>query len=288
MMKSIYLQQKPPALNNKNKAFTLVELAIVIVIIGLLVGGVLAGQELIRQAKMRTMMKAVEDYKTAIVGFKAKYNCNPGDCPNAHRFFDDKGCGTNNVVSSTTTTGCNGDGNNIISVAEGMNVWAHLSYANLIKGSFTPGYKSSITAGVDVPPVPVDDSVGISIVYSQGGVSSANSCGYWACPEDANRVNIMGYMPGKNIFAVGNVRQGWLAGSASGAFFTPLEALEFDVKFDDGLAYRGMVTGFKGRLPNGDPGTCADTSLYPVGDYKTTGTQKDLDVCMMVFDSGLN
>lgn len=58
---------------NKNSAFTLVELAIVIVIIGLLVGGVLQGQELIKQSENRALIKAYQEYSSAET-ISCKYN----------------------------------------------------------------------------------------------------------------------------------------------------------------------------------------------------------------------
>jgi prepilin-type N-terminal cleavage/methylation domain-containing protein len=67
---------------SKNEAFTLVELAIVIVIIGLLVSGVLHGQELIKQANLRKDIKRLTEIQTATVTFFGKYNFLPGDMPN--------------------------------------------------------------------------------------------------------------------------------------------------------------------------------------------------------------
>lgn len=66
-----------------NKAFTLVELSIVIVIIGLLVGGVLTRQELIYQAKIRAQIKQLDSYDADGLTFKSKYGFIPGDVPSA-------------------------------------------------------------------------------------------------------------------------------------------------------------------------------------------------------------
>lgn len=70
----------------KNKGFTLVELAIVIVIIGLLVGGVLQGQELITQSKIRSQVKQIEEFNAATAIFRSKYDGLPGDLINPSRF----------------------------------------------------------------------------------------------------------------------------------------------------------------------------------------------------------
>ena len=72
----------------KNQAgFTLVELSIVLVIIGLIVSGVLAGQALIAQAKVRGQLRQIEEIKTALGAFQTKYGFLPGDLPNPNRFF---------------------------------------------------------------------------------------------------------------------------------------------------------------------------------------------------------
>ncbi len=68
----------------KNKAgFTLIEVSVVLVIIGLLVGGVLVGKDLIESAKIRAQITQISDMETQINTFRVKYNCLPGDCTNA-------------------------------------------------------------------------------------------------------------------------------------------------------------------------------------------------------------
>ncbi len=59
--------------------FTLVELSIVLVIIGLIVGGVLAGQDMIRAAEIRATISQIEEYNTATNTFRDKYRAMPGD-----------------------------------------------------------------------------------------------------------------------------------------------------------------------------------------------------------------
>ena len=63
----------------KNKGFTLIELSIVLVIIGLIVGGVLVGQDLIKAAEIRATVSQVEGYNSAVNTFRLKYNGLPGD-----------------------------------------------------------------------------------------------------------------------------------------------------------------------------------------------------------------
>jgi prepilin-type N-terminal cleavage/methylation domain-containing protein len=63
--------------------FTLIELSIVLVIIGLIVGGVLVGQDLIKYAQIRATITQIEKLNTAVNTFQLKYNALPGDIPNA-------------------------------------------------------------------------------------------------------------------------------------------------------------------------------------------------------------
>lgn len=60
-------------------AFTLIELSIVLVIIGLIVGGVLAGREMIEAAKVRKQVSQIVEYTQGMYAFKNKYNALPGD-----------------------------------------------------------------------------------------------------------------------------------------------------------------------------------------------------------------
>lgn len=63
----------------KESGFTLVEIAIVLVIIGLLVGGVLKGQEFIVQAKIRNVAEDLKNTSAAITGYRDRYRALPGD-----------------------------------------------------------------------------------------------------------------------------------------------------------------------------------------------------------------
>ena len=61
--------------------FTLIELSIVLVIIGLVTGSVLVGRDLIRASEVRAQITQIEKYQTAVNTFKGKYGYLPGDIP---------------------------------------------------------------------------------------------------------------------------------------------------------------------------------------------------------------
>jgi prepilin-type N-terminal cleavage/methylation domain-containing protein len=115
----------------KQAGFTLIEIAIVLVIIGLLLGGVLKGQELITSARVRNLISQQDGVKAAYFGFLDRFRALPGDYSLA-------------AVNLACTPACtNGNGNGqILSVAAGdtideyIAVWEHLSKAGFINGSY--------------------------------------------------------------------------------------------------------------------------------------------------------
>ena len=64
------------------RGFTLVEIAIVLVIIGMILGGILSGQNLIRSTQAKDAIAIAGDLQTATTYFKQRYNYLPGDLPN--------------------------------------------------------------------------------------------------------------------------------------------------------------------------------------------------------------
>ena len=70
-------------MNRMQKGFTLVEIAIVLVIIGLLLGGILKGQEMITQAKIKNVMSDFSGISAAYHGYQDRYRAIPGDDPGA-------------------------------------------------------------------------------------------------------------------------------------------------------------------------------------------------------------
>lgn len=116
----------------KQDGFTLIEIAIVLVIIGLLLGGVLKGQELITSARVRNLISQQDGVKAAFFGFLDRYRAYPGDYGQA--VANIPGCaacqnGNNNGQIRTIAAGD--------AVDEQIAVWEHLSRAGFINGSYT-------------------------------------------------------------------------------------------------------------------------------------------------------
>jgi prepilin-type N-terminal cleavage/methylation domain-containing protein len=117
-------------MRNQN-GFTLIEIAIVLVIIGLLLGGVLKGQELIQSARVRNLIAQQDGVKAAYFGFLDRYRALPGDYGQATSNIP--GCGScqNGNNNGQITTQAAGAPNE-----EYISAWEHLSKAGFITGSY--------------------------------------------------------------------------------------------------------------------------------------------------------
>ena len=116
--------------NKKQSGFTLVEIAIVLVIIGLLLGGILKGQELINSARVRNMADQNSGIQAAYFGFIDRYRQVPGDwaaLPAAQAIGD-----------ATVTLGGDGNGRIDNDITEAAAVFSQLSKSNFLGGGFTP------------------------------------------------------------------------------------------------------------------------------------------------------
>jgi prepilin-type N-terminal cleavage/methylation domain-containing protein len=121
-------------MRNQQSGFTLVEIAIVLVIIGLLLGGVLKGQELITQAKIKNVANDFNGLTAAIYSYQDRYKRLPGDDPGQTRWT---------VAGAALTVAANqGDGNNQIAgvyesttdTNESRKFWLNLRLAGFVSG----------------------------------------------------------------------------------------------------------------------------------------------------------
>ncbi len=132
----------------KQSGFTLVEIAIVLVIIGLLLGGVLKGQEMIDTSKMKGLSNDMKAVQTAYQSYLDRYKAVPGDDLTATSRF---------AIGAFTTN--NGDGNGVINgnyqdfsltavTSDAMRFWLHTRASGFIGGTFS----GSATTGVAPSP----------------------------------------------------------------------------------------------------------------------------------------
>lgn len=232
----------------RKAGFTLIELSMVLVIIALIVGGVLAGRELIEAAELRKVISKTEQYVLALNTFKNKYNCVAGDCANATAMLgassngngngkiDGLNCESYPTEGSQYCTGAvwnssswhNDMGEDATMVEEITSVNEHLARANLI-----PMNPYNRTDGVDM---------------STNGFYHFDDRNVWLTAFNHWGTNY--------IYLGGDDR-----GLASGMYyiladrfgFLPSELYYIDTKIDDGLPDTGKMrhTGYPVGPPHG-------------------------------------
>lgn len=223
----------------KQVGFTLIELSIVLVIIGLIVGGVLVGQDLIKSAEVRSTIGQYEKYNSAVNTFRTKYNGMPGDLRVAEVASFSLPCST-----MAGTAGL-GDGNGILEAGAASTIskalgetacfWAQLSSANLVDGSYGA---TLTTAGAPATPFTAPSylpsaKVGRGNLFAVYGLAGLNyyQIGPFATVTDAGGVYTFG---------------------TTG--MTPVEAYNIDNKLDDGAPNTGIIAAKAlGTAANTDP-----------------------------------
>jgi prepilin-type N-terminal cleavage/methylation domain-containing protein len=203
------------------KGFTLVEIAIVLVIIGLLLGGILKGQEMITQAKIKNIMSDFSGISAAYHGYQDRYRAIPGDDPNA------------NTRWTTAPAAVQGDGNGVVTgtynngntacatTVESCKFWDHLRRAGFVSGS-----------GVNPPFNAVTGLIGVQTGDAQSPIGP-----------------VMGAAAGAGGFT------GLIVCSAN---LPDKVAIAVDTQMDDGLRMSGSVRGQLQTAPN--PAVAADIS----------------------------
>lgn len=143
------LVQGEGLMKRNQSGFTLVEIAIVLVIIGLLLGGILKGQELVQNARVRNLADQQNAVAAAYFAFQDRYRALPGDYAAA----------TTNIPNVTAAPACGGGacvpGDSQITATERVFAWHHLTNAGFIScpvcstdptaSAATPGTNNSLT-----------------------------------------------------------------------------------------------------------------------------------------------
>lgn len=161
-------------MKKQQSGFTLIELAIVLVIIGLLLGGVLKGQELINSAKVKNMASDFKNIQVYIYGYQDKFKALPGDDHAAAAHVN----GTN-AASATQTQNAiiQGAWNSTSTDDESFMFWQHVRLAGLAAGSTNPADATYIQRNADGGQIGVQSVSGFTAVSTlpttAGGISGA-------------------------------------------------------------------------------------------------------------------
>lgn len=252
--------------------FTLVELSIVLVIIGLLVGGVFVGKDLISAAEVRAQISQIEKYNMATNTFKVKYNGIPGDL----RAADAAAFGLFNLGGSIGK----GDGNGGLGTQttspflehEVLVFWRHLSESNLIDGQYsmtTGAAAGNITAGGLVAVLPTTaDMMNAHIPKAKIGKGASIMAGAFNASY-AGSIDNYFVLAGINSMGLGS---GGVGFQNSTNPLTAQEAYNIDIKMDNGLPLTGKITAGNSAVdyypqPGGQPApiaACATAGVYTI------------------------
>lgn len=209
------------------RGFSLVELSIVLVILGLLTGGILAGQSLIRAAELRSVSTGIQKYQSAVHAFRDKYFALPGDMTNAQKFW---GAGSSCPANTSGGT-CNGNGDGWVGCSpdytgcEMTYVSQHLALAGLVEGSYNPNWPAAdpVPHGRYIVPLRPDN---LSIMLVYGG------------PYPTVYYNNYG---GKNYMRVGSIATTGYYSGYMDPVIPCVDAWNLDVKMDDGRPGTGWM-----------------------------------------------
>jgi prepilin-type N-terminal cleavage/methylation domain-containing protein len=262
-------------INNNNKSgFSLVELAIVLVIIALVAGGVVVSKNMRENSKLRSLATEVDQYIVAIQKFNEKYQSMPGDMANATTIWGRATAGAPSTANCTSSandentalphTTCNGDGDGFVADEAATNyeifrAWQHLKNDGLITGNLigragTAGTSQALV-GSNIPATEFP-KIGIDIKYVADNAIPADY--FNATYEHVMHVGME--VSGNNL--------------AHGLGLSSRQGNELDSKFDDGIPSTGNIM-------SKNQATCVSSATNYILS-QTDGAQ-----CVMIFKTGL-
>ncbi len=206
-----------------NRGFSLVELAIVLTIVGILAGAVIAAQSMIRASKIQGVVEEVEAYRRGVHEFETQYQGLPGDFVLA-------------TSQTAWTAAVNGNGDGQISPwnTEGLQAWYHLMQTKLIPGRYTGAVSSAMAViGTNIPASKINKAAGYSFYY----IAPADAIWKHSDTPGTAAVTVTNNSVG-NVLVLGGQTA---ASFSSTTILSQNEAKAIDTKADDGWPDSGRV-----------------------------------------------
>ena len=214
--------------SKKKSAFSLIELSIVLIIIGLLIAGITGGASLIKSSELRTVIGEARGYAVAVNAFYTQYDALPGDFSTSIATGDVVGNQNSRIEYGT--------------LSEGTESWRDLKTAGAIDSILTITNSNTVQSpGVNIP-------------------SSKTKSNGWAF--DSDNTSLKNYVVITGAIAAGADAANSLMNGAfkSTGALLPTDALSIDGKTDDGKANSGKVLGIQTGCYSGAVYTVATTT----------------------------
>ena len=235
----------------RRAGFTLVELSIVLVIIGFLIGGILVAQSMISSAKIQAAVSQIQQFDIGVQNFRSQFSALPGDAP----AFGGNGDG---VISFDPF---NNGHQAIFFGCEIGNFW----------GSFLPDEFPTYACQLAAAP-PTSSGIGTNVPASKLGKRGSFFVGITM--SDVN--GVADYADPRNVYVILDSTQAQTIGNnaaynfhvknASNSAVKPIDLLSLDTKLDDGLANLGnVISGNMQPGPFASPlSSCSQGAAYRV------------------------
>lgn len=283
-------------MRNANSGFTMMEITIVLAIIGLVMGGIMSGMNMMKSSRLRGIITQTTSYTNAMEQFKDQYGEMPGDFTQAQRIWGkadtsnanvDVSCIAATADYSATYSGratCNGNGNGQILQNEAFRAWQHMANAGLIEGNYSgkngTGGVYHAMPGYNTPAGPLKNSVFHYFLYTH-------------LVDDA-------------VFFDGDYTYSLILGlkhpssNPVVSLLTPKQLYDIDLKTDDGKPAYGYVRTIRGTFVNTTGGrscvtkdgvvmaTAADYGLDPLTAEYTRGDARVLCYPIFMYGFGLD
>jgi prepilin-type N-terminal cleavage/methylation domain-containing protein len=255
-----------------SSGFSLIELSMVIIIIGLIVAGTISAHSIVKAAKLRDVISDYYEYSTAFSSFKGQFKAIPGDFTKAHLYWGDD-CGTNPEPTTNPpffhTNGlnnrCSGNGDGYITwdgigTFEIYKVFQHLYLAGYVSQAYTgnnfvseplyTGGEQLYRPGINVP----KSSFGDDSYYIIAGRNTIPAAITWSNTERKAKTDY--------LFIV-RVNPDHLT---TLSYLSSRDSYNLDNKIDDSKADTGVFLSIDSNAPDITSSCLSGTSLYDLED----------------------
>ena len=278
--------------SSKKSAFSLIELSIVLIIIGLLIAGVTGGASLIKSSELRAAISEARGWSTAVNGFYNQFNAFPGDynvaiglpagaAGNSNSQINAYTLAANPSGISSTTNACANTASTAGCAYEDNVAWVQLKNAGVVDTNTVSAPTLSATGatsfGVTNPQSKIKSS-GWLFDYGSANGSTAGT------NQFGQNVVILSGAPSTTAMDASNSYVNGAASARVTGAITPADALSIDTKVDDGKYNTGRIQGINPTAiysAVGGAANCAGTLTT----YNTTQTTKN---CAISYQVDLN